>query len=238
MAGAGYPNFYVAQIPLMGVTVNETKVANLRRRGWARDRAGHERRRQVTSRAAGARGRSSRTRRASSSPTPRRCSSTCTAAPKTDPRAGRRRKRRAARSSGISDPPITKGPLVFKTQRQDEGRPPEDSVVVPAAAAGVLHLRVACIEAIDAAYASAQGAGPGLRDAPRRRPGGAPLRPQHLAPLGRDGRAGGVSRRSGASKEDVDLHMGWQLRKHAKEMRLHYADRGARACRARMTEMI
>ena len=40
------------------------------------------------------------------------------------------------------------------------------------------------------------------------------------------------------SKEDVDLHMGWQLKKHAKEMRLHYAERGARACRARMTEMI
>ena len=40
------------------------------------------------------------------------------------------------------------------------------------------------------------------------------------------------------SKEDVELHMGWQLRKHAKEMRLHYAERGARACRARMTEMI
>ena len=39
-------------------------------------------------------------------------------------------------------------------------------------------------------------------------------------------------------KEDVELQMGWQLRKHAKEMRLHYAGRGARACRARMTEMI
>ena len=39
-------------------------------------------------------------------------------------------------------------------------------------------------------------------------------------------------------KEDVELQMGWQLRKHAKEMRLHYAERGARACRARMTEMI
>ena len=26
-------------------------------------------------------------------------------------------------------------------------------------------------------------------------------------------------------KEDVELHMGWQLRKHAKEMRLHYAER-------------
>ena len=39
-------------------------------------------------------------------------------------------------------------------------------------------------------------------------------------------------------KEDVELQMGWQLRKHAREMRLHYAERGARACRARMTEMI
>ena len=39
-------------------------------------------------------------------------------------------------------------------------------------------------------------------------------------------------------KEDVDLHFGWKLRKYAKEMRLHYADRGARASRARITEMI
>ena len=39
-------------------------------------------------------------------------------------------------------------------------------------------------------------------------------------------------------KEDVDLHFGWNLRKHAKTMRLHYAERGARACRARLTEMI
>ena len=40
------------------------------------------------------------------------------------------------------------------------------------------------------------------------------------------------------SKEDVELQFGWQLRKHAKQMRLHYAERGARAMRARMTEMI
>ena len=39
-------------------------------------------------------------------------------------------------------------------------------------------------------------------------------------------------------KEDVELQMGWQMKKHSKEMRLHYAERGARACRARMTEMI
>ena len=40
------------------------------------------------------------------------------------------------------------------------------------------------------------------------------------------------------TKQDVDLQMGWLLRKHAKEMRLHYAERGARAVRARMTETI
>ena len=39
-------------------------------------------------------------------------------------------------------------------------------------------------------------------------------------------------------KEDVKLHFGWNLRKHSKQMRLHYAERGARACRARMTELI
>ena len=40
------------------------------------------------------------------------------------------------------------------------------------------------------------------------------------------------------SEEAVELHMGWNLKKHSKEMRLHYAERGARASRARMTEMI
>ena len=40
------------------------------------------------------------------------------------------------------------------------------------------------------------------------------------------------------TEEAVELHMGWNLKKHSKEMRLHYAEREARASRARMTEMI
>jgi len=38
--------------------------------------------------------------------------------------------------------------------------------------------------------------------------------------------------------EDIELHFGWNLKKHEKVMRLHYASRGARASRARITEMI
>ena len=44
--------------------------------------------------------------------------------------------------------------------------------------------------------------------------------------------------RGGCSPEDVDLHMGWQLKKHARKMRLHYANRGQRAARAQITAMI
>ena len=42
----------------------------------------------------------------------------------------------------------------------------------------------------------------------------------------------------GCSEEDIDLHMGWQLKKHARKMRLHYANRGQRAARALITAMI
>ena len=38
--------------------------------------------------------------------------------------------------------------------------------------------------------------------------------------------------------EDVDLLMGWRLKKWEKEMRLHYTDRGVRTSRAHLTEMI
>ena len=39
------------------------------------------------------------------------------------------------------------------------------------------------------------------------------------------------------SKEDIELHFGWKLKKHATTMRLHYAERRARASRSRMTEL-
>ena len=44
--------------------------------------------------------------------------------------------------------------------------------------------------------------------------------------------------RGDCEAEDIELHFGWNLKKHEKVMRLHYASRGARASRARITEMI
>ena len=40
------------------------------------------------------------------------------------------------------------------------------------------------------------------------------------------------------SKEDVDLQFGWKLKELSRTMRLHYASRGARASRSRITEWI
>ena len=47
-----------------------------------------------------------------------------------------------------------------------------------------------------------------------------------------------VHARKECSAEDIDLLMGWRLKKWQKEMRLHYSDRGVRTSRAHLTEMI
>jgi len=44
--------------------------------------------------------------------------------------------------------------------------------------------------------------------------------------------------RGECTAEEIDLHFGWKLKKHMKQMRLHYSDRGARAVRAKITELI
>jgi len=42
--------------------------------------------------------------------------------------------------------------------------------------------------------------------------------------------------RGECSEADVDLHFGWKLKKYAKVMRLHYANRGKRAARAKLMQ--
>jgi hypothetical protein len=44
--------------------------------------------------------------------------------------------------------------------------------------------------------------------------------------------------RGECTAEEIDLHFGWGLKKHLRKMRLHYADRGARAVRAKITKGI
>ena len=44
--------------------------------------------------------------------------------------------------------------------------------------------------------------------------------------------------RGGCTATDVDLHFGWKLKKYAKTMQLHYANRGKRTARAKMVDMM
>ena len=44
--------------------------------------------------------------------------------------------------------------------------------------------------------------------------------------------------RGGCTETDIDLHFGWKLKRYARKMQLHYADRGKRTARAKMMEMM
>ena len=44
--------------------------------------------------------------------------------------------------------------------------------------------------------------------------------------------------RGECSAEDIDLHFGWKLKKYAKKMQLHYANRGKRTARAKLMEQM
>ena len=130
---------------------------------------------------------------------------------------------------------LTKGPLVMKTKGKTKGAG-QDSVWYPqplqvSSTYAFLH------RSIDAAYARLKSRDPEFEmrlGGEREKPHFAHNTWRRLAATA--AQASLTAKR--CEKEDVELQMGWQFRKHAKEMRLHYAERGARACRARMTEMI
>ena len=130
---------------------------------------------------------------------------------------------------------ITKGPLIFKTRGKTKGTT-KDSVWYPqplqvSSTYAFLH------RVIDAAYGELkqEDAEFSMRlGGDREEPHFAHNSLRRLAAT----KAQAHLQAKLCSKEDVELHMGWALRKHAKERRLHYAERGARASRARMTEMI
>ena len=145
------------------------------------------------------------------------------------------RARDELRALGISTV-LTQGPLVYKTRGKTKGAVTKDSMWYPqpmqvSSTYAFLH------KATDAAYAKLKKMDPEFA----MRLGGDREDP-HFAHNSWRRLAASTAQAAltaqKCSKEDVELHMGWQLRKHAQEMRLHYAERGARACRARMTEMI
>ena len=129
----------------------------------------------------------------------------------------------------------TKGPLIYKTKGKTKGAN-QRSVWYPqplqvSSTYSFLH------RSIDAAYAALKEKDPEFEmrlGGDREEPHFAHNSWRRLAATA----AQAALTAGRCEKEDVELHMGWKLRKHQKEMRLHYADRGKRACRARMTEMI
>jgi len=223
------PDFYVVQIPLMGVTVSETKLANIR--AWLGTGSRATSIEAVTA-VRQALGSELADKVRVKEPKVEKMFMNVLGGAKADPRL--QKARAELRALGIESE-IAKGPLIFKTRGKTKGAV-QDSVFYPqplqvASTYASLH------RAIDAAYARLKE-----RDADwEMRLGGDREEPHFAHNTWRmlaATTAQAALQAKKCSKEDVDLHMGWQLRKHAKEMRLHYAERGARACRARMTEMI
>ena len=223
------PNFYVVQIGLMGVTVSETKMGKLKAWLGAGDRASKVAR--VTAVRA-ALGSELADKARIKEPKVEKMFLNVMGGAKQDPEL--ELARAELRALGIESE-ITKGPLIWKTRGKTKGEV-QDSVRYPqplqvSSTYPFLH------RTIDAAYERLRRKDPEFEmrlGGDREDPHFAHNTWRRLAAS--TAQAAYTAKR--CSKEDVDLHMGWNLRKHAKEMRLHYADRGARACRARMTEMI
>ena len=131
---------------------------------------------------------------------------------------------------------MTKGPLVMKTVGKTKGAEP-DSITIPMALQGgstyaFLH------RVIDKAYERLRDKHPDMD----LRLGGDRDQPHFAHNTWRRMEATAAEAALQAEKcttSDVDMQeLGWNLRKYAKMMRLHYAERGARACRAGMSENI
>ena len=223
------PDYYVVQIPLMGVTVSETKMSNLRAWLGAGARATTVARVTEVRQALGSE-LSDKAR--SKEPKVEKMFINVLGGSKADPEL--KAAKAELRKLGIESN-IAKGPLIFKTRGKTKGAM-QDSVFYPQPLQ-VSSTYASLHRAIDAAYAKLKERDPDWE----MRLGGDREEPHFAHNTWR--RLAGTTAQAAfqakkCSKEDVELHMGWQLRKHAKEMRLHYAERGARACRARMTEMI
>ena len=223
------PNFWVVQIPLMGVSNNETKMEKIRAWLGTGPRASSVAQvTEVRKELATELGEKARIKE----PEVEKMFLNVLGMKKGDPMM--EVARGELKALGITTE-LTKGPLIFKTKGKARGAG-GDSKWIPQALQATstypfLH------RAIDAAYARLKDRDPDFEmrlGGDRDKPHFAHNTWRRLAATA--AQASLTAKR--CEKEDVELQMGWQLRKHAKEMRLHYAERGARACRARMTEMI
>ena len=224
------PDSWVVQIPLMGVTVSPAEMGKLREWLGTGARATGVKRVTAVRKALGS---ELADKARVTEPVAEKMFMNVAEGARADPELARARDE--LRALGISTV-LTQGPLIYKTRGKTKGAVPKDSVWYPqpmqvSSTYAFLH------KATDAAYAKLKKMDPEFA----MRLGGDREDP-HFAHNSWRRLAASTAQAAltaqKCSKEDVELHMGWQLRKHAKEMRLHYAERGARACRARMTEMI
>lgn len=224
------PDSWVVQIPLMGVTVSPAEMGKLREWLGTGARATGVKRVTAVRKALGS---ELADKARVTEPVAEKMFMNVAEGARADPELARARDE--LRALGISTV-LTQGPLVYKTRGKTKGAVTKDSVWYPqpmqvSSTYAFLH------KATDAAYAKLKKMDPEFA----MRLGGDREDP-HFAHNSWRRLAASTAQAAltaqKCSKEDVELHMGWQLRKHAKEMRLHYAERGARACRARMTEMI
>ena len=224
------PSFWVVQIPLMGVTVNEPKMEKLRAWLGTGPRASTvtkvtEVRKELSSELAD--------KARVKEPDVEKMFINVLGGRKND--SSLEVARSELRELGI-ETELTKGPLVCKTKGKTKKGGGQDSRWYPqplqvSSTYTFLH------RAIDTAFVRLKKRDPEFEmrlGGDRETPHFAHNTWRRLAATA--AQASLTAKR--CEKEDVELQMGWQLRKHAKEMRLHYAERGARACRARMTEMI
>ena len=223
------PDYWVVQIPLMGVTVSATKMDRIRAWLGNGDAATSvERVSRVSTALLSELADKARVRE----PVAAKMFMNVLGGAKADPELARAR--HELRDLGI-ETELTKAPLIFKTRGKTRGAV-KDSVWYPqpmqvSSTYSFLH------RTIDAAYESLRDRDPEFS----MRLGGDREEPEFAHNTWRRLAATAAEEHLQAGRckaEAVELHMGWNLKKHSKEMRLHYAERGARAARARMTEMI
>ena len=222
------PDFWVVQVPLLGVTVSQTKMDAIRRWLGGAGATKIARVREVATALLSEFADKVRVKE----PDAEKMFVNVMGGKKGDPELKLAREELARAGIGTE---LTKGPLVFKTRGKTKGAR-KDSVWYPqplqvASTYAFLH------RVLDKAYENLKERDPefhmklgGDRDEPHF----AHNSWRRLAATHAEATL--VAKR--CSKDDVELQMGWLLRKHSKEMRLHYAERGARAIRARMTETI
>ena len=221
------PDFWVVQIPLLGVIPDSGKMNKIRR--WFNE----SRNGQVKAHAQALSIELSRLARIKD-PAQKKMFLNVAGGPHDGP--GIARAMKELEELGVSRV-LTPGPLMMKTvgkEKKVTGLSDSRLIPMPLLSGSTyqfLH------RATDAAYASMIASNPEYRINPgsgREEPHFAHNTWRRMAAVA----AQASLARKECTTEDIDLQFGWKLKELSRTMRLHYSNRGARASRARITEWI